>query len=65
MSAIGSLEEATTGFAGVRGFENCGGLFGGEPNDGMVSVEEVSAPWLSNQKQVPVIHTLLPNSRYH
>lgn len=63
MSAIGSLKEATTGIAGVRGFANRGGPFGGEPNDGVVSLREVSAPWLSIQRQVPVIHTLLPSSR--
>ena len=63
MGAIGSLQEATTGIAGVSGFANRGGPFGGEPNDGVVSLGEVSAPWLSAQRQVPVIHTLLPSSR--
>lgn len=62
MNEIGSLSETTTSIAGVRGFANGRGPFGSEPNDGVVSVAEVSAPWLSNQEQVPVIHTLLPAS---
>jgi pimeloyl-ACP methyl ester carboxylesterase len=62
MDEIGSLSEATTSIAGVRGFANGRGPFGDEANDGIVSVTETSATWLSNQKQVPVIHTLLPTS---
>lgn len=62
MSEIGSPAEPTTSIVGVRGFANSHGLFGDEPNDGVVSVAEASAHWLSNQKQVPVIHTLLPAS---
>ena len=64
MSAIGALSETTTGIAGVRGIANRHGPFRGEPNDGVVSVAEVSAPWLSKQRLVPVIHTLLPASRH-
>jgi pimeloyl-ACP methyl ester carboxylesterase len=62
MNEIGSLSETTTSIAGVRGFANKRGPFYNEPNDGVVSVAEVSAPWLLNQKQVPVVHTLLPAS---
>ena len=62
MNEIGSIGENTTSIVGVRGFFNGLGPFGGEPNDGVVSLTEVSAPWLSNQKQVPVVHTLLPAS---
>jgi pimeloyl-ACP methyl ester carboxylesterase len=62
MNQVGSLSETTTSIAGVSGFVNRLGLFGSEPNDGIVSVIEVSAPWLSNQQQVPVVHTLLPAS---
>jgi hypothetical protein len=39
------------------------GRFGTEPNDGVVSLSEVSADWLEDQVLVPVIHTLLPASR--
>jgi pimeloyl-ACP methyl ester carboxylesterase len=62
MNEIGSLSETTTSIAGVRGFANGRGPFGDEPNDGVVSVAEVSAAWLSDQRQVPVVHTLLPAS---
>lgn len=62
MNEIGSLSETTTSIAGVRGFANGLGPFGDEPNDGVVSVTETSAPWLKNQKQVPVVHTFLPAS---
>ena len=62
MSAIGALSECSTNIVGVRGFAQRKGPFGDEPNDGVVALSEVSAVWLSNQKQVPVIHTLLPAS---
>jgi len=61
MLAIAPSEVPTTGIAGTRGFTG-GGLFGTEPNDGVVTVSEVSAPWLQNQVLVPVMHTLLPSS---
>lgn len=63
MNAIGALSVPATGIAGVRGLSNRGSPFGEEPNDGIVSVGEVSASWLSKQIQLPVIHTLLPASR--
>ena len=62
MSEIGPLTERTTGIAGVRGLAKTRRAFGDEPNDGVVSLSEVSADWLPNQKQVPVIHTFLPAS---
>lgn len=62
MNEIGSLSDTTTSIAGVRGLTNGRGPFGNEPNDGIVSIGEVSAPWLSNQKQIPVVHTFLPAS---
>jgi pimeloyl-ACP methyl ester carboxylesterase len=62
MRAIGGLSVRTTGIAGVRGFKKRSGSFGDELNDGVVSLGEVSAGWLSQQEQVPVIHTLLPAS---
>lgn len=62
MSEVGSVTETTTSIAGVSGFASDRGPFGREPNDGVVSVSEISAPWVSNQEQVEVIHTLLPAS---
>jgi hypothetical protein len=62
MSDVGPLAVPTTGIAGVRGLRHRFGPFGMEPNDGVVTVSEVSAPWLSSALQVPVVHTLLPSS---
>lgn len=62
MGQIGSLTERATSIAGVRGLARTRRAFGNEPNDGVVSLSEVSADWLPNQQQVPVIHTLLPAS---
>lgn len=62
MAAVGPLSAPTTAIAGVRGWVSWQGLFGSELNDGVVSVSEVSAPWLSSPVQVPVAHTLLPSA---
>lgn len=62
IGAIGALSIPTTGIAGVRGLRGRLGPFGDEANDGVVAVSEVVAPWLSNQIEVPVVHTLLPSS---
>jgi len=62
MAAIAPLSIPTTGIAGVRGIQGRHGPFGMEANDGIVSVSEVIAPWLTNQVQIPVVHTLLPSS---
>lgn len=62
MGQIGSLPERTTNIAGVRGLGHRKGPFGDEPNDGVVALSEVSAAWLTDQKQLPVIHTFLPAS---
>jgi pimeloyl-ACP methyl ester carboxylesterase len=61
MSSIAPLDVPTTGIAGVRGFLSHAS-FGQEINDGVVSISEVSAAWLSTQVCVPVVHTLLPSS---
>ena len=62
LAAVGSISAPTTAIAGVRGWVSWQGLFGSELNDGVVSVSEVSAPWLSSPVQVPVAHTLLPSA---
>jgi pimeloyl-ACP methyl ester carboxylesterase len=63
MESIGSLAVPTTAIVGIRGITSRYSLFGNDLNDGVVSVSEVNASWLSMQIQVPVIHTLLPSSR--
>ena len=62
MNEIGALHELATSIVGICRIANGKGPFGNEPNDGIVSVGEASAPWLSDQRQVPVFHTLLPAS---
>ncbi|CAN5202868.1 hypothetical protein BH10PSE17_BH10PSE17_08290 [soil metagenome] len=63
MSGVKSPSIPTTGIAGVRALPGRKAAFGGQPNDGVVTLAEVSAPWLRDQEQVPIIHTLLPSSR--
>lgn len=63
MAAIGAASIPTTSIAGIRGIIGGEKLFNGEPNDGVVSISEVSAPWLHDQEKVPVAHTLLPSSK--
>ena len=62
MQAIASVTTPVTGIAGVRSLPGSRGRFGDEANDGVVSLGEVSAPWLTEQIEVPVVHTLLPSS---
>jgi pimeloyl-ACP methyl ester carboxylesterase len=63
MSRLGSIDSPTTGIAGVKGVTWRRGPFGGEPNDGIVTLSEVSAEWLVDQVKLPVVHTLLPASK--
>jgi pimeloyl-ACP methyl ester carboxylesterase len=62
MEEVGPLKDATTSIVGVRGFGRKQKPFGDEPNDGVVSVTEVSAPWVTKQRSLPLVHTLLPAS---
>jgi len=61
MAAIGPCRAPATAVVGVRGLP-LRTPFGDEPNDGLVSVSEVSAEWLDDRVEVPVIHGLLPAS---
>ena len=63
MSMVAFPLVPTTCIAGTRGSIRAHGPFGAEPNDGVVSLSEVSADRLQDQVLVPVIHTLLPSSR--
>ncbi len=63
MAAIGTPDVPTTAIVGTRGIGSARGPFGTEPNDGVVSLSEVSAGWLADQVLVPVMHTLLPSSQ--
>lgn len=61
MNAIAPPAVPVTGIVGTRGIGNWLGIFGDEVNDGLVSISEVSAPWLTNCVRVPVLHTWLPS----
>lgn len=62
MAQVNGIAGAVTAIIGVRGFTRGHSLFGNEPNDGVVSVSEVSADWIKHTIEVPIIHTFLPAS---
>lgn len=62
MNAVGGPTVPVTSIVGTRGIANRFDIFGGEVNDGLVSISEVSAPWLTRCVPVPVFHTWLPSS---
>jgi hypothetical protein len=63
MADLGPVRAPMSGIVGVRGVNHRRGPFRGEPNDGVVSVAEVSAEWITDVVTLPVMHTLLPASR--
>lgn len=63
MQGIGPVTAPVTGIAGVLGASTRIGPFHNEPHDGVVSVSEVSADWLTDAVHVPVAHTFLPASQ--
>jgi hypothetical protein len=63
MQRIGIPHAPVTGIAGTKEFSKWLSPFGGEPNDGIVSLSEVSAEWLTGQIRLPIIHSVLPSSR--
>lgn len=62
MNVVGPLTVPTMGIVGIRGLSGRYTPFGDEANDGLVSVSEAAASWLSSCVHVPVFHTLLPSS---
>ncbi len=63
MAEIGTVKGVPiVGIAGIKGWSRLG-PFGAELNDGVVSISEVSADWLDEQIEIPVVHTLLPSSQ--
>lgn len=63
MSEVGPVSAPTTSIVGVRGLPSKRSPFSGDMNDGVVSVSEVSAGWITDQVLVSTIHTLLPSSK--
>jgi hypothetical protein len=51
-----------TAVTGTRAAPRVLGLFGNEPNDGIVSASETFADWIEDRVEIPVVHTLLPSS---
>ena len=62
MASIGAPSAPTTAIVGTRGWPGSRVPFDGEPNDGVVSLAEVTAEWIDEQLQVPVMHSFLPAS---
>lgn len=62
MQGIGIPDVQTTGIAGTKGLAGWLSPFQGEQNDGIVSLSEVSAGWLTEQVPLPLIHSMLPAS---
>lgn len=54
------MDVPTTSIVGVSGPRRRLTPFAGEPNDGVVSLAEVSADWVTDQVQVATLHTFLP-----
>lgn len=54
---------STTSIIGVKGINGAKSPFKDELNDGVVSISEVSADWMTEQIQLPVMHSFLPSSR--
>ncbi len=63
MSSIPGAKISTVAIVGIRGLKGRLSPFASEPNDGVVSVGEVRAAWISEEIRVPVVHTLLPSSK--
>ncbi|MFY9477353.1 MAG: alpha/beta fold hydrolase [Aquabacterium sp.] len=51
-----------TSIVGVKGLTGRLSPFGAEPNDGVVSLSEVSSVNIPDQVRLPIVHTLLPSS---
>jgi hypothetical protein len=61
MGDIGVPAVPVTAVVGVKGWSLVSGLLPREVNDGVVTLSEASAPWLTDVVQVPVTHTFLPS----
>jgi pimeloyl-ACP methyl ester carboxylesterase len=61
MAAIGPAAVPVTAIVGDRGWSLVVGLLPREPHDGIVTVAETTAPWLTDVVRVPVAHMLLPS----
>lgn len=62
MREIKAPSVPVTAVIGTRAAPRALGLFGSEPNDGIVSASETFANWIEDRVEIPVVHTLLPSS---
>jgi hypothetical protein len=60
MDAIGTPAVPVTAVVGVKSWSLMSGMLPQESNDGVVTLSEASAPWLTDVVKLPVTHTFLP-----
>ncbi|MGC1459668.1 MAG: alpha/beta fold hydrolase [Steroidobacteraceae bacterium] len=60
MAAIGTPAVPVTAVVGVKSWSLMAALLPAESNDGVVTLSEATAPWLTDVVQLPVTHTFLP-----
>ena len=57
---IGAPAVPVTAIVGVKGWSLVAALLPRELHDGIVTISETHAPWLTDVVQLPVTHMLLP-----
>jgi pimeloyl-ACP methyl ester carboxylesterase len=60
MAAIGTPAVPVTAVVGEKSWSLMAGMLPPESNDGVVTLSEASAPWLTDVVKLPVTHTFLP-----
>jgi hypothetical protein len=60
MAAIGTPAMPVTAVVGEKSWSLMAGMLPLESNDGVVTLAEASAPWLTDVVKLPVTHTFLP-----
>jgi hypothetical protein len=60
MAAIGTPAVPVTAVVGEKSWSLMAGMLPLESNDGVVTLSEASAPWLTDVVKLPVTHTFLP-----
>lgn len=60
MAAIGTPAVPVTAVVGEKRWSLMAGMLPPESNDGVVTLSEASAPWLTDVVKLPVTHTFLP-----
>ena len=63
MAQVGAGSVPVTSILGVTGWKGWLNPFDGEMNDGIVSVSEASAAWVTEEIRIPSIHTYMPSNK--